>query len=74
MEIEAGATSEIEIPFTLKWSGITDQINSFTDGRKHEWQLRGNATLSHGPLSKMFTFSERGEFTTSADIDLDLFD
>jgi LEA14-like dessication related protein len=74
VEIEAGATSAIEIPFTLKWSGMADQLKGLTDGRKHEWALRGNATLAHGPLSKMFTFSERGDFTTSADIDLDLFD
>ena len=74
--VPAKSTVEVEIPFTIVWSGIDERLRKLLDGEEHDWRIKGRVELSKGPLTKSFRFSESGEFTApSADnieIDLDL--
>ena len=43
VEIGAGGTAEVSIPFTLSWEGIKKGLKEFLDGEEHEWKLEGSA-------------------------------
>jgi LEA14-like dessication related protein len=74
VEIEAGETVEVRIPFTLTWEGVGEAIEKALDGREHDWKLRGSATLRKGVLSKTFRFDESGSFRSpnKEDVEIDL--
>jgi len=74
VEVEAGESVEIGIPFTLTWEGVGEAIEKALDGREHDWKLKGSATLRKGVLSKTFRFDESGSFRSpdKEDVEIDL--
>jgi len=63
VSVDAGATVDVEVPFALTWKGIEKGLDRYLDGGRHEWSLKGTATIGKGAISKTFRFSERGSFT-----------
>ena len=74
VEIPAGDTVEVGIPFTLTWEGVKKGFKEFLDGEEHEWKLAGSASVHKGALSRTFRFSEVGRFRgpSEKDVDVDL--
>ena len=76
VEVPAGATVEVGVPFTVVWSGMDRGIAKLTDGEEHEWKFKGNVRLSKGAISRVFSFSEKGRFDApdveDVDVHLDL--
>jgi len=74
VEVDAGESVEVGIPFTLTWEGVGEAIEKALDGRDHDWKLRGSATLRKGVLSKTFRFDESGSFKSpnKEDVEIDL--
>jgi LEA14-like dessication related protein len=74
VEVEAGESVEVGIPFTLTWEGVGEAIEKALDGREHDWKLKGSATLRKGVLARTFRFDESGSFTSpnKEDVEIDL--
>ncbi len=62
VEVAAGESVEVGIPFTLTWEGFGGALEKALDGREHDWKLKGSATLRKGVLAKTFRFDESGSF------------
>ena len=73
VEVPAGESVEVGIPFTLTWEGVGDTLEKALDGRRHDWKLKGSATLRKGMLGKTFRFDESGSFTSpkAEDVEID---
>lgn len=74
VEVDAGETVEVAIPFTLTWEGVGEAVEKALDGREHDWKLKGSATIRKGILAKTFRFDEGGSFRSpdKDDVDIDL--
>ena len=76
VEVPAGETVEVGVPFTVVWSGMDKGVAKLTDGEEHEWKLKGSVRLSKGAVSRRFPFNEKGAFDAprvkDAKLDLDL--
>jgi LEA14-like dessication related protein len=74
VELEAGESIEVGIPFTLTWEGVGEAVEKALDGREHDWKLRGSAKLRKGVLTKTFRFDESGSFKSpdKKDVEIDL--
>jgi LEA14-like dessication related protein len=74
VDVAAGESVEVGIPFTLTWEGVGEAVEKALDGREHDWKLRGSATLRKGVLSKTFRFDESGSFKSPErqDVEIDL--
>lgn len=74
IEVDAGESVEVGIPFTLTWEGVGEAIEKALDGREHDWKLRGSTTLRKGVLAKTFRFDESGSFKSPSkeDVEIDL--
>jgi LEA14-like dessication related protein len=74
VEVDAGDTEEVVIPFTLTWEGVGEAVEKALDGREHDWKLKGSATIRKGVLTKTFRFDEGGSFRSPEkdDVDIDL--
>jgi LEA14-like dessication related protein len=72
--VPAESTVEVEIPFTIVWSGIDKGLKKLLDGEEHDWRVRGSVRLNKGALSKAFKFSESGTYDAprADDIEIDL--
>lgn len=73
IEVEAGQTVEVGIPFIVVWGGVDKGLKKLLDGQEHEWRLRGSVRLNKGPVSRLFSFSESGDFDApdADDIEID---
>jgi LEA14-like dessication related protein len=72
VDVPADGTAEVGVPFTVTWKGAEEGVEKLLDGSEHKWSLKGSATLSKGPLSRTFRFSESAKFTGPSDVDIDL--
>jgi LEA14-like dessication related protein len=72
VEVDAGETVEVAIPFTLTWEGVGEAIEKALDGREHDWKLKGSATIRKGVLAKTFRFDEGGSFRSPEKDDVDI--
>lgn len=73
VEVPAGESVEVGIPFTLTWEGVGDTLEKALDGKRHDWKLKGSAKLRKGVLAKTFRFDESGSFTSpkAQDVEID---
>jgi LEA14-like dessication related protein len=74
VEVEAGESVEVGIPFTLTWEGVGEAVEKALDGRDHDWKLKGSARVRKGVLAKTFRFDEGGSFKSpnKEDVEIDL--
>ena len=72
--VPAESTVEVEIPFTIVWSGIDKGLKKLLVGEEHDWRVKGSVRLNKGALSRVFKFSESGTFDApeADDIEIDL--
>jgi LEA14-like dessication related protein len=72
--VPAESTVEVEIPFTIVWSGIDKGLRKLLDGEEHDWRVGGSVRLNKGAISRVFKFSESGSYDAprADDIEIDL--
>jgi LEA14-like dessication related protein len=72
--VPAESTVEVEIPFTIVWSGMDKGLRKLLDGEEHDWRIGGSVRLNKGAISRVFKFSESGTYDApeANDIEIDL--
>jgi LEA14-like dessication related protein len=72
--VPAESTVEVEIPFTIVWSGVDKGLKRLLDGEEHDWRVGGSVRLNKGAISRVFKFSESGTYDApkADDIEIDL--
>lgn len=64
IQVRAGETVDIGVPFVLDWSGGETILEGILDGEEHGWKLEGSVNVRKGMIGKTFTFSETGSINS----------
>jgi LEA14-like dessication related protein len=70
VSVPAGATVDVDVPFAVRWDGFRDALRDVFDGGTHDWCFEGTVRLKKGPLTRTFSFRERGTFESPDVVDV----
>jgi len=64
IQIPAGGTVEVDVPFVLTWSSGKTILEGILDGEEHDWKLEGSVDVRKGVVRTTFAFSESGNINS----------